>query len=109
MARFYGQIGYGYSVETPKGSGTWEDKIKEYPYMGEITRKSSRLQETDKVNGDILLDQVISILADEYAIGHYANIKYVMIDGAAWTVQSVQVQRPRLILTIGGVYNGPTK
>ena len=35
-------------------------------------------------------------------------MRYVHWMGALWEVNSVEVLNPRLILTIGGVYNGPT-
>ena|SRR5436190_15752284 len=108
MARFYGEVGYGESVETPAGSGNWFDKITEFPYQGDVIRNTRNLQEADKVNDDITVGNSISIVADQHAIENFLNIKYVRWMGVLWTVPNVEVRTPRLILTLGGVYNGPT-
>lgn len=107
MARFYGQVGYGESVETPPGSGVMIDDIIEVPYFGDVARTSRQLETVDKVNDDITLSNSISVIADQYAIKHFINIKYVRWAGVLWTVTNVMVQSPRIILTLGGVYNGP--
>jgi hypothetical protein len=108
MAKFYGEVGYGDTVEDPPGSGVWVDKITEVPYFGDVLRNTRRLDEGEKLNADILVENSISIVADEYANNHFFKIKYVCWAGARWTVSHVEVQRPRLTLRLGSVYNGPT-
>lgn len=108
MARFYGAVGYGETVEATPGSGVWDDKITEINYQGDVIRNVRSLQNNDKVNDDIVVDNSISIVADEYAIEHFFNIRYVRWAGVDWTVTNVEVRRPRLILQLGSVYNGPT-
>lgn len=108
MTRFYGVVGYGESVETPSGSGVWKNVITEHPYYGDEVRNIRRLQEGESVNKDIAVTNSISIVADEYANQHFHKIKYVEWNGVRWTVQTVEVRRPRLILNLGEVYNGPT-
>lgn len=108
MARFYGEVGYGESVEATPGSGIYEDRITEFPYQGDVLRNTRQLQSAEKVNDDLSVNNSISIVADQYAIDHFFNIRYVRWEGVCWTVSSVEVQRPRLILQLGSVYNGPT-
>lgn len=108
MARFFGEVGYGDSVETPPDSGIWVDVITEHPYTGDVIRNTRNLEAGEKVNSDITVSNSISIVADEYAIDHFFNIKYVKWAGVLWTVTSVEVRTPRLILSLGSVYNGPT-
>lgn len=108
MARFFGKIGYGESVETPPGDGVWVDIIKEIEYQGDVIRKARSLDTSENISGKITISNRISVVADEYAFEHFFNIKYVEWAGALWTVPSVEVQSPRLILTLGSVYNGPT-
>lgn len=108
MARFFGEVGYGFSVETPPSSGVWIDSIVEYSYKGDIVRNNRRLEPTDNLNPDISVSNSISILADQYAIEHFFDIKYVRWAGVLWVVSNVDVQSPRLILSLGSVYNGPT-
>lgn len=106
MARFYGIIGYGESVET--APGVWQDIIVEYPYFGDIERNARTLLEADKINDDLTLGNTVRVVADAYATEHFHAIKYVQWSGARWTVTDVEVQSPRLLLRLGGVYNGPT-
>lgn len=106
MARFYGEIGYGESVETKPG--VWEDIIVERKYYGDVLRNSRKLSEGEYLNNKIRVNNSISILADAYAYNHFFNIRYIKWSGALWTVTDVEVQRPRLLLRIGEVYNGQT-
>ena len=105
MAKFYGPIGYAESVET--SPGVHVDKITERYYCGDVNRNTRRLQSTDKVNDDINISNEISILADPFANGNFHAMRYVGFMGTKWKITNVEVQYPRLILTIGGVYNGP--
>lgn len=106
MAKFFGELGYGDSVET--APGVWEDSIVEYPYYGDVIRNSRRLSDTQVVNDDITVGNSISIMADEYANEHFHRIRYAKWENVLWVVTTVEVRRPRLILELGGVYNGPT-
>ncbi len=108
MARFLGEVGYGESVETPPGSGVWVDRIVEIPYQGDIVRNTAKIEGGNGVNDDISVANSISIVADEYAVEHFFDIKYVRWAGSLWTVTMVEVRSPRLILSLGKVYNGPT-
>jgi hypothetical protein len=109
MARFHGEVGYGLSVEDPPGSGVWTHKITEHEYQGDIIRNSiQQTGENQNVNEDVVIANSISIVADQVAVEHFFDIKYVRWAGVLWTVLSVEVRRPRLILTLGKVYNGPT-
>ena len=108
MARFYGEIGYGESVEDPIDSGIWVDRIVEYPYFGDVVRNIRRLEDGQGLNNDLSVGNSISIVADERANAHFHSIRYIRWAGALWTVTSVEVRAPRLILSLGEVYNGPT-
>jgi hypothetical protein len=104
--RFHGRVGYGESVET--APGIWNDEITEASYFGDIIRNTRQLQDGTKVNDDLSVNNSISIVADAYAFEHFFAIRYVEWAGTLWTVPTVEVQGPRLLLTLGGVYNGPT-
>lgn len=105
MAKFFGAVGYGESVE--KAPGVWDDQITEFNYYGDVVRNTRRLQEGDNLNNDLTVGNTISIVADAYAREHFFAIRYVEWAGALWTVSDVEVQSPRLLLRLGGVYNGP--
>lgn len=106
MARFYGRIGYGYSVEAE--SGVWVDDIVERSYYGDVVQNIRSLREGENLNPKLSVQNSISIVADAYANDHFFAIRYVEWAGALWTVSSVEVQSPRLLLRLGEVYNGPT-
>jgi hypothetical protein len=108
MARFYGAVGYGDFAETPSDSGVWVDTITEIQYYGDVIRDTRKLESGENLNDDIKVGNSISIIADEYAIEHFFKIKYVQWAGTLWTVTNVEVKSPRLILSLGSVYNGPT-
>lgn len=108
MARFHGEVGYGDSVETPPGSGVWVDTVTEIHYTGDVIRNTRNLEGGESLNSDIVVANSISIVADQYAIEHFFNIKYVKWAGVLWTVKTAEVRSPRLILSLGSVYNGPT-
>jgi hypothetical protein len=109
MMRFSGEVGYGESVEDPEASGKWVTVITEQKYFGDVIRNTRQLIPGDKINSDITLGNSISIMADQYAIDNFINIKYVRWAGKLWTVTDVEVRSPRLILSLGSVYNGPTE
>lgn len=105
MAKFFGVIGYGEQQET--APGVWKDVITEYEYYGDVVRNTRDLDEGENLNSDISVGNSISIVSDAYANEHFFAIRYIQWAGVLWTVSSVEVQHPRLLLRLGGVYNGP--
>jgi hypothetical protein len=106
--RFFGKVGYGESTEAVPGDGVWIPVITEVDYRGDVIRNRRRMDTADQINEDLRVSNSISIVADEYAVKHFFLIKYVVWEGARWVVNAVEVKPPRLILELGGVYNGPT-
>lgn len=104
MAKFYGVIGYAVTKET--APGVWTEEIAEQSYYGDLTRNMRRLQDSGDLNDDINVANEISIVADPYANANVHSMRYVAFMGAKWKISKVEVQYPRLILTLGGVYNG---
>ena len=103
MAKFYGAIGYGTSEETTPG--VWEDRIVERHYYGDLVRNTRRMQNSEHLNDNINISNEISIVADPYANENFHLMRYVTFMGTKWKITSVEVQYPRLILSIGDVYN----
>lgn len=106
MARFHGRVGFGDTVESQPGVHV--DSIVEHSYFGEVVQNRRNLRQGENLNQDISVGNMISIVADAYARGHFFAIRYVEWAGERWTVTNVEVQAPRLILQLGEVYNGPT-
>lgn len=106
MAKFYGNVGYvEYKTVRP---GVSEEVPTEYSYYGDVLRNTRKYEPSDHLNDDLNVNNQISIVADAFSYDHFFAMRYVKWMGAYWKVTNVEVKRPRLILTIGGVYNGPT-
>lgn len=106
MARFHGEVGFvGDKVET--AAGVWVNEMVERAYFGDLISDTRRLESGESVNDDISVGNSISIVADGYASEHFHAIRYVRWAGSLWRVTSVESRRPRLILRLGGIYNGP--
>lgn len=104
MGKFYGSIGYAETVET--SPGVWVEQITERKYYGDVNRDSRRLQSANQLNDNINVSSEISIVADPYAYNHFHSMRYAEFMGAKWKVSTVEPKPPRLILTLGGLYNG---
>lgn len=107
MARYYGVVGFSDgSVETTPG--VWDEAIVERPYYGDVVRNTRRLQSGEYLNDNITISNEISIVSDPYALQNFHAMRYISWMGVNWKVTSVEVQYPRLILSIGDEYHGPT-
>ena len=104
--KFYGPVGFTEMVE--KRRGVYVEEPVEFNYAGDVLKRSVRYQNGESINDNLNVQHQISILADPYARKHFYQLKYVKWMGAAWKVTDVAVQYPRLVLTLGGVYNGAT-
>lgn len=103
MAKFFGAIGYAETVETTPG--VWEEQITERKYYGDLIRNFRRLESSGNLNDNVNVANEISIVADPFANQNFHAMRYVKFMGAKWKITNVEVQYPRLILTIGGVYH----
>lgn len=104
MSKWYGKVGYAISAETEPG--IWENTIVERNYFGDMISDRRKRQNSGEVNDNINLANVISIIADPFAYQNCSNMAYVEIMGSKWKITDIEIQSPRLLLTVGGVYNG---
>ena len=107
MAKYFGKIGFAELVEVKPG--VWKEQITEREYFGDLLRDTRRLQSTNQLNDDINIANELSIIADPFANENFHSMRYIEYMGTKWKVSTVEVQYPRLRLTIGGVYNGENK
>ena len=104
MAKWFGKIGYGKTVQT--SPSVWKPQIEERSYYGDIIRNTSSWNSnTDSTNDDLRFDGQISIVADQFAYQHFASMRWIELYGAKWKISKVEPKHPRLILTLGGVWN----
>lgn len=106
MAKWYGVVGYAETVEVKPGD--WRDVITERKYIGDVLKNYNRWSSSsDSTNDDLSINNQLSIIADPYAYQNFHSIKFVEFMGTKWKVTGVDASTyPRLILTMGGVYNG---
>ena len=104
MAKFYGVIGYEQTIET--SPGVWEESIVERNYYGDVERNTRRLQSSEYLHDDITISNEISIVADPFATDNFHSMRYVVYRDVKWKIVNIEERRPRLILTLGGIYNG---
>lgn len=103
MAKYSGKIGFEEVVETEPG--IWEKKIVERTYFGDLVKFYRSSTGTDKVNTDITMNNQISIVADAYANRNFFAMLYAEFLGVKWRITNIDVQPPRLILSLGGIFN----
>lgn len=105
MAKFNGSVGFAQTVET--APGVFKEQITERVYIGDFMRLSQNLSQSQhSVVDDMTLGSRISIVADPFAFTNLSTIRYVEWNGVRWKVTGIEHQRPRLLLSLGGVYNG---
>lgn len=104
MAKYYGVIGYSETKETKPG--VWQQVVTERQYYGDVIQFNKRYDAGSDVNDDVNVSNKLSIIADMFAYENFHTIRYVTWMGTKWKVTNIEVQYPRLILTVGGVYNG---
>lgn len=104
MAKYYGSVGFAEQVETKPG--VWKENITERPYLGDEIRNNRKLQPSGGVNDNINIAVNLSIVADPYANEHMYAMRYATYQGAKWKISEVEPQYPRLLLTLGGLWNG---
>lgn len=107
MGKYYGKVGFAVSEEYPEGSGIWIDHVVERFYYGDTQRyTNAKWTSGESVNDNLQINNQISILADPFATQHFSQIKFVEFMGAAWKVTNAEAMRPRILLTLGGEWNG---
>lgn len=106
MSKWYGVVGFADNVEVEPGF--YEDTIIEKPYYGDVTSSRWKRQSSGDINDNIAISNQISIVADPYAVKHCSKMVYATYMDTKWKITDVEPQYPRLILSIGGVWNGNT-
>lgn len=103
MAKYYGKIGYAITAETKPG--VWTESIVVKNYYGDVIKDTRKNDNSNGVNDNVNISNRISILADPYAYENLQHIVYAEYLGCLWKVNTVDIEYPRLILNLGGVYN----
>lgn len=105
MAKFYGAIGFAKMIEDPPESGINKETIVEKNYTGDVLRRSFSYEKGEYLNDDVNISNEISIVADSFALENAYAMRYVTFLKTKWKIRNISVEFPRLVLSIGGVYN----
>lgn len=104
VKKYFGRVGFvKYEESSP---GVWRTIVTEKKYRGDVLQNRANINPSDSVSDELRLSNRISIICDSFAIENFQWIKYIEYLGTMWIVSLAEVQRPRVILTMGGVYNG---
>lgn len=104
MAKFHGLIGYVHTEET--APGVFTSVVTERNYYGDVLRNNRKWENSNGVNDNLNINNMFSIVGDPYAFGNLEQMRYITWLGSKWKITNIEIQRPRVILTVGGVYNG---
>jgi hypothetical protein len=85
--------------------GIFEDVIEEVAITGSIYRRPARWAIGETAQDTLQMNQVISVVAPENIQNSLDGIVYATYQGRRWAVRSIEYNRPRLELSLGGTYN----
>lgn len=106
MTKWAGKIGFSETVKT--ALDVYSEVITEKQYYGEVTKNTRRWDSSDNVNDNFVVSNGISVIADDYLFTHLKYMRYVIWQGIRWKIKDISVEYPRLNMSIGDIYNGPT-
>lgn len=106
MPKFSGKIGFIVTKESETSPGVWNPENIERSCRGDIIRGTWSARNVSEINDDIILNNTVSIVADKFIQDNYSRMAYIELLGAKWRISSAELQHPRIILNIGGIYNG---
>ena len=106
-SKFAGPIGF-FSEQVEISPGSFDDVIVERNYYGDVSRPGIRTRMGENILPDLDITNEFNIMANAFAFENFDAMRYIEWRGVRWTIRQVEVQAPRLILRVGGVYNGPT-
>lgn len=104
MSRYRGSIGINRgSVEG--APGVYSVVVDEIEVSGEIRNIGARWQNAG-MRDSLAARHVLSIVTPEYSDIDFTEVVYIVWKGKKWSVISIEYKRPRIELTLGGLYNG---
>lgn len=104
MGKFFGKVGLVIMEQT--APGVYMPNTVTVSCYGEVLNVTKRWQgAAEQVNDNLNIDSRISILSNKFLTENLSHIRFVEWMGAPWKVTSVELSYPRIILSIGGVYN----
>lgn len=107
MARYHDKVGFLIPRDNQE-TGIADSVPVEKSYYGRVLEHTRKWEASESVNDDLTVSNQIAITANDYAFRYMSNIAYARWMRGYWKVTSIRVKAPEIILTLGGVWNGPT-
>ena len=106
MAKYCGLVGIATQQET--SPGVWKPVIVEHEVFGDVVRDNVNFQQSssDQLNDKIKINNQISIIVDPIVMENFSSIIYITYWGAKFKIVTAEVKYPRVLLSMGEVYNG---
>ena len=102
MAKYYGMIGFATQEETKPG--IQEDVIVERHYKGDVVRNGRRYDRSENINDNYTITNQFSIVSDAFLYSHIPALRYLEYMGSKFKIVSAEIDRPRVTISVGGVY-----
>ena len=103
MARYCGVIGFAITDETVQD--VWTESYITRKYYGDLLAAKKRTANGEGLNDNYSLSNRVSIVADPFAEEHLAEMRYAELHGVKWKITEREIAYPRIILSLGGVFN----
>lgn len=104
MGRFAGYLGFVIDEEIKPG--VFQPKAVEKFYKGTTKNIYRRWDQPQEVDDQLTLSEEITVVTNSYLLENIGALRYVVQYGTKWAVKSIHHDRPRLVITLGGEYNG---
>lgn len=88
--------------------GIWKPAgVREIKATGDFvsSRKEFSVR-SDSTNDDVTMSNTISIVMSKDLFNNLSNLRYLTVNGARYKVTSFEINRPRIVITLGGLWNG---
>lgn len=87
--------------------GVLQNQIKEVRIKGDVINYGHSLNPTQGSDQqDVHIRNRLSIVMNPYLRDNFSSLVYVIFMNVKWEVSSFTINGPRVIIDLGGVYNG---
>lgn len=85
--------------------GVWKMQPEEVTHRAKLLTYNKDYDSGEEVNDDLKLRNRYEIVMKDKKLD-YQDMRYVIVKGTKWKVSALEFLEVRIIITLGGVYNG---
>lgn len=102
--KYSGKIGF--AVMKNEGNGIYTEEIEEKVYYGDLlSSRWNNENNQNSTNTNVRLNNSISVICDKYLSENISVMRYITYKNSKWCINGIEIQPPRIIINIGGIYN----